>query len=61
MPQAFLGLGSNIGNRMKYLQEAVEEIPDLRGVPVADVAVEVSGASELRRAARELRRAGARG
>ncbi|MEC7879672.1 MAG: 2-amino-4-hydroxy-6-hydroxymethyldihydropteridine diphosphokinase, partial [Actinomycetota bacterium] len=29
MPQAFLGLGSNIGNRMKYLQEAVEEIPDL--------------------------------
>ena len=29
MPQAFLGLGSNIGDRMKYLQEAVEEIPDL--------------------------------
>ena len=22
MPQAFLGLGSNIGDRMKYLQEA---------------------------------------
>ena len=39
----------------------VEKSPDLRGVPVADVAVEVSGASELRRAARELRRAGARG
>ena len=32
MPQAFLGLGSNIGDRMKYLQEAVEEIPDLVSV-----------------------------
>ena len=29
MPQAFLGLGSNIGDRMKFLQDAVKEIPDL--------------------------------
>ena len=32
MPQAFLGLGSNIGDRMKFLQDAVKEIPDLVGV-----------------------------
>ena len=32
MPQAFLGLGSNLGDRMKYLQEAVKNIPDLIGV-----------------------------
>ena len=32
MPQAFLGLGSNIGDRMKFLQDAVKEIPGLVGV-----------------------------
>ncbi|HAY52167.1 MAG: 2-amino-4-hydroxy-6-hydroxymethyldihydropteridine diphosphokinase [Acidimicrobiaceae bacterium] len=32
MPQAFLGLGSNLGDRMQFLQDAVEEIPDLVGV-----------------------------
>ncbi|MBG01142.1 MAG: 2-amino-4-hydroxy-6-hydroxymethyldihydropteridine diphosphokinase [Acidimicrobiaceae bacterium] len=32
MPQAFLGLGSNLGDRMKYLQEAVKNIPDLIAV-----------------------------
>ncbi len=32
MPQAFLGLGSNLGNRMKYLRDAVNGIPDLVGV-----------------------------
>ena len=32
MPQAFLGLGSNLGDRMKYLRDAVEEIPNLVGI-----------------------------
>jgi 2-amino-4-hydroxy-6-hydroxymethyldihydropteridine diphosphokinase len=32
MAQVFLGLGSNLGNRLKYLQEAVLAIPDLVAV-----------------------------
>ncbi len=32
MAQVFLGLGSNLGNRLKYLQEAVSAIPDLVAV-----------------------------
>ncbi|MCH1512443.1 MAG: 2-amino-4-hydroxy-6-hydroxymethyldihydropteridine diphosphokinase [Acidimicrobiales bacterium] len=32
MAQVFLGLGSNLGNRLEYLQEAVSAIPDLVAV-----------------------------
>jgi 2-amino-4-hydroxy-6-hydroxymethyldihydropteridine diphosphokinase len=32
MAQVFLGLGSNLGDRLKYLREAVSAIPDLVAV-----------------------------
>ena len=29
MARAFLGLGSNLGNRLRFLRDAVQELPDV--------------------------------
>lgn len=42
MKQVFLGLGSNIGDRKKYLQEAIDEIKKIRDTKV----VKLSGIYE---------------
>ena len=56
MTRALLALGSNLGDRVRYLQDAVAMLPDVDAVSRATITVRAA-AREIRDSARMVARA----